>query len=127
TMVYISAILFGARVGGFAGGVGSSLADLYGFPVFAPITFFVKGIEGFVVGRLSHGKESLIFLIISCLAGGVLMVFGYFLAESLMYGIPVALEEVPFNIVQMISGTVISIPTVKTLKKVPQIQELRKP
>ena len=52
-MVYIAAILFGPVVGGFAGGVGSFLADVFlGFGHFAPGTLVIKGIEGVVVGVL---------------------------------------------------------------------------
>nr|HOP09611.1 ECF transporter S component [Candidatus Methanofastidiosa archaeon] len=46
TAIYITAFLFGGITAGFAGGVGSALADLYlGFGSFAPITFVVKGVE----------------------------------------------------------------------------------
>ena len=54
-MVYISAILFGARVGGIAGGLGSMIADLLlGYPLFAPATLVIKGLEGTLVGFLSR-------------------------------------------------------------------------
>ncbi len=54
TMVYTSAILMGPLVGGFAGGVGSMLADVaLGYAVFAPGTLVIKGIEGFTVGYLA--------------------------------------------------------------------------
>jgi len=54
-MVYISAILFGARVGGIAGGLGSMIADiLLGYPIFAPATLIIKGLEGTIVGFLSE-------------------------------------------------------------------------
>ena len=33
-MIFVSALTFGPIVGGVAGGIGSSLADLIGFPVF---------------------------------------------------------------------------------------------
>tara|TARA_B100000315_G_scaffold114602_1_gene105118 strand:- start:1342 stop:2202 length:861 start_codon:yes stop_codon:yes gene_type:complete len=54
-MVYTSAILMGPFVGGFAGGVGSMLADVsLGYTVFAPGTLVIKGIEGFIVGYLAQ-------------------------------------------------------------------------
>ncbi len=53
--VYISAVLFGPIVGGFAGGVGSMIADiLLGYPHYAIATLIIKGAEGFLVGYLSH-------------------------------------------------------------------------
>ncbi len=54
--VFISALLFGPVVGAIAGGVGSMTADiLLGFPVYAPATLIIKGLEGFVVGYLGYG------------------------------------------------------------------------
>jgi len=53
TMVYTAAILGGPIVGCIAGGLGSSLADLYlGYPHYAPGTLVIKGVEGFIVGYL---------------------------------------------------------------------------
>jgi uncharacterized membrane protein len=55
SMVYISALLFGPYVGGFAGGVGSMLSDVFtGYAIYAPATLIIKGTEGFVVGLLSQ-------------------------------------------------------------------------
>jgi len=55
SMVYVTALLFGPAIGGVAGGLGSSLADiLLGFPFYAPGTLVVKGVEGLIVGYLGH-------------------------------------------------------------------------
>ena len=56
TIILVSAILFGSKVGLFTGAVGAALADIFlgGF-IFAPITFIVKGLEGFIVGKLAKG------------------------------------------------------------------------
>jgi len=59
-MVYICALLMGPYVGAFAGGVGSSIADVaLGAPNYAPGTLVIKGAEGFIVGYLSSraGRE----------------------------------------------------------------------
>jgi len=54
TMVYTFALLFGPRVGMIAGGIGSALADLItGYLPYAPATLVIKGVEGYIVGRLS--------------------------------------------------------------------------
>ena len=51
--VYIAAIIGGPIVGGIAGAVGSSLADIaLGYGIYAPGTFIFKGLEGVVVGFL---------------------------------------------------------------------------
>jgi len=53
TIIYITALLFGPLVGAFAGGVGSAIADMIGYPVFAPGTLIIKGFEGAIVGFLN--------------------------------------------------------------------------
>jgi uncharacterized membrane protein len=59
TMVFTTAILFGPLIGGFAGGVGSMMADiLLGYPYYAPATLIIKGAEGGIVGYLSRKKPS---------------------------------------------------------------------
>jgi uncharacterized membrane protein len=53
-MVYICALLTGPYVGAFAGGVGSSIADVaLGSANYAPGTLVIKAAEGFIVGYLS--------------------------------------------------------------------------
>lgn len=53
TIIYITALLFGPLVGAFAGGLGSAIADMIGYPVFAPGTLIIKGFEGAIVGFLN--------------------------------------------------------------------------
>ncbi|MEM1558322.1 MAG: ECF transporter S component [Thermoproteota archaeon] len=53
SMIFLTAILFGPIVGGMAGGIGSMLSDVFlGYTVYAPATLVVKGIEGFITGKL---------------------------------------------------------------------------
>jgi len=60
SFVYITALLFGPIIGGLAGGLGSMLADLIlGAPWYAPGTLVVKGIEGLLVGYISHKSNPL--------------------------------------------------------------------
>ncbi len=48
------ALVFGWRIGGLAGGVGSALADaLGGYFIWAPWTLVIKGIEGILVGTIA--------------------------------------------------------------------------
>lgn len=51
-VIYLTALLFGGPSGAIVGGVGSALADvLGGYPVWAPITLVIKGLEGYIVGK----------------------------------------------------------------------------
>jgi len=62
------------------------------------------------------------FTIISCIFGGLLMVFGYFLYEQFFLGV-FAIAEVPINIGQMTVGLIIATPIVKVVKRtLPQLR-----
>jgi len=46
-VIYVIAILLGARYGALSGGIGAALADLLlGYPLWAPLTLLIKGTEG---------------------------------------------------------------------------------
>ena len=114
TAIIIAAVILGRKSGFIAGAFGSALADIFlGFAYFAPITFVVKGLEGFVIGQIIYmakGKKRIndeVARIIAVIAGCIVMVAGYFFAEvfvlrifSTKYGYAKALSELPFNLVQ---------------------------
>ena len=106
TMIFVAAILLGRRAGLLAGGIGSALADiLLGYSHWAPWTLAVKGIEGWIVGRLGsasfHETKGLSpSVIIAQALGASWMVLGYYLAGGFMLGFQVALAEVPANLFQ---------------------------
>jgi len=195
-MVYTSALLMGPVVGGFAGGVGSMIADIaLGYTHYAPATLVIKGAEGFIVGYLSRrmiryqkaawrafssatavvvgllvwavganyytgevelslglpmlnplqitffippifwvfvAAISLLSILLvafitdphigwtvgSVLTGGVVMVLGYFLYETYLFGLGAALVEVPVNIGQVTIGLIVSVPLVCAVLKI---------
>jgi len=110
--IMIAAIVLGKSSGFIAGSIGSCLADLIsGAFIYAPITFIVKGVEGFVIGLIMQenrkGKPGELFGIIAVVAGAAIMVAGYFLAESYILGIfdktfgyTAAVANLPLNLVQ---------------------------
>ena len=56
-VIMLAALLLGRKEGTLVGAIGPALADLLlGYAVFVPITFLVKGIEGFLVA-LSTAKR----------------------------------------------------------------------
>lgn len=99
-VIVFTGLYAGKKVGLLAGGVGSALADVIGFPVFAPITLVVKGIEGFVCG-LGKSEVKLMTFLMPAL-GVLIMVAGYFLGCMLLptLGIAVALADLPTNFLQ---------------------------
>jgi uncharacterized membrane protein len=120
-MIFISGLTFGPTIGGFSGAIGSSLSDaLSGFGIFAPFTFVIKGLEGYVAGLIAQKSEKRRTLLLAWAAGSVIMVLGYFVAESVFIalvfgssqytGIAAASGEVPFNIAQVVGGGIVGIP-----------------
>jgi len=56
-------------------------------------------------------------MVFSCLAGGVIMVTGYFLYETLIFGSKIALVEVIPNFMQVLIGIILAVPVVKKLRE----------
>ena len=104
-VIIFAGLYYGPWVGLVVGGVGSAFADLIGFPIFAPITFVVKGGEGVIAGSRLFGSGRAGTWIRASLAA-LFMVAGYFVAETLMpsIGVAGAIAELPFNIAQAIAG-----------------------
>ncbi|MBN1283938.1 MAG: ECF transporter S component [Anaerolineae bacterium] len=103
------ALAFGPVAGMVAGGVGTALADVVaGYPLFAIASLIVHGLQGYVVGRIAHGKTDWRVLALAVVAGAAIVVAGYFIAEAtfLGYGVGVASTEIVPNIVQGIAGSV---------------------
>ena len=109
-MVMLAGLLFGARLGGFAGGVGSALADaLMGYPYYAPLTLLVKGTEGFLTGLIGGGKK-FSMKVVGVIVGAIAMLVGYFSVETPLYGFGSAFAELTtINSIQVSVGAVLSI------------------
>ncbi|MCW4038968.1 MAG: ECF transporter S component [Candidatus Bathyarchaeota archaeon] len=110
-MIFVSGLAFGKTIGGFAGGVGSAIADLIGYPSYAPLTLVVKGIEGALVGVISDGTSKTRD-VLAVIVGGGAMIAGYYLGEAFIMGVGpyAALVEVPGNFFQVLAGGVIGVP-----------------
>ncbi len=109
-MVMLSGLLFGATLGGIAGGVGSAISDvLLGYAYFSPLTLFIKGTEGFLVGLIGSNKKFSV-KVAGVAAGAIAMLVGYFSVETPLYGIgPALLELVTINSLQVVSGAIVSL------------------
>ncbi|MBI4277203.1 MAG: ECF transporter S component [Armatimonadetes bacterium] len=119
-LIYTTALLFGPRFGLVAGGLGSALADvLGGYQQFAIATLIIKGLEGYVAGTLGREKTQTAARAAACLAGGAVMVAGYFLAEAFALGLGVAAAaaEIPANVVQVVAGTIIALLLTRALRR----------
>jgi uncharacterized membrane protein len=119
--IYFAAFAFGPWIGFAAGGVGAALADIsLGYSQFAILTFFAHGLEGFVAGYLGRGNDRLRMLL-GWLAGTVVMVGLYFAGEAavpaMWGGLPQALTEWPFNLLQNVAGGIVGIPLVLAVRR----------
>ncbi len=121
-IIFVAAILFGPFIGGFAGGVGSALADALVAPQFVIGTLPIKFLEGFILGYIIYTAKSKNWLknwetlkersiiIGATIIGGMIMVIGYFFFELYLYSIGDAILEIPVNIAQLVVGLVVAVP-----------------
>lgn len=111
--VILSGILLGPVYGAVAAGLGSALADILGgYFFYAPITLLIKGIIGLVSGLIFHGqvlkiRSDRIKCLLCGLFGMLFVALGYFLFEVFIYG-SAAIASIPANLIQGLSGLIIS-------------------
>ncbi|WMI81042.1 ECF transporter S component [Anaerotignum sp. MB30-C6] len=111
SMILLISVFFGARYGMVAGGVGSALADiLSGYAHWALFTFIIKGIMGYLIGKVasfSEKNEKFITYrnMLASVLGIIWMVFGYFIGGGILKSsFAVAAVSIPENIIQGFSG-----------------------
>ncbi|MBE5924831.1 MAG: ECF transporter S component [Lachnospiraceae bacterium] len=121
--VVLSGALLGPVFGAVASGIGGATADLLGgYALYAPVTFLVKALMAFSVGKIleifktqkDHEKTG---AVIGAVISVIINVGGYFFYELILYG-KAAFVSVPWNVVQGISGVVIFFALYPTVKKV---------
>jgi len=115
-MIFVAALTFNPLIGGVAGGLGSAIADIIGFPLFAIPTLVIKGLEGLLASLITN-KKNVFRDILAVVAAGAEMVIGYFLVELYLWGIGGALAEVPANIAQVTIGGLVGIPIALVLRR----------
>ncbi len=107
--VVLAGLWLGPLAGAIVGGVGPTIADAIGFPVFIPATMITKGMEGFIVGLIaSRAKEGDIKIkTIAAFAGGVTIVIGYFVFEAYIY--PAVGQTIPAFAITDIGAAIVEI------------------
>ena len=129
-VVILSGIILGPHWGLLAAGIGSALADLLGgYFIYVPITFVIKGVVAFAAGLIYQkigktAKSRGAAVVLGGIADIVLVAGGYFLCETMMYGMVAAAASVPANIIQGISGLVIGALLYPVLLTVPDIRRI---
>lgn len=113
--ILCSAWLLGP-LGAVASGLGACLADLFsGYAIYAPATLVIKALMALACYYLFVAfektiKNQILSRIFSAIIAEIIMVAGYFVYESIIYGVSAAVASVPFNLTQgsicMIVGTI---------------------
>ena len=125
-ILFTVSIVFGKKKGAIAGAFGMGLFDiLSGWALWAPFTFVIRGVMGFLIGSISNynGKNgsSFFFNLLAIVVSGIWMIAGYYVTEGILYGNWVApVTSIPGNIAQLVLGllALIIVPTLKKLKLV---------
>lgn len=114
SMILFIAIVFGKKYGMLAGGIGSALADLLlGYGYWAPFTLAIKGLMGYVAGKVAEsGQKEMKFLtpmnMLGGVLGGIIMIVGYFFASIFLFGgVEAAWLAVMPNVLQGAAGFII--------------------
>ncbi|MCF6095404.1 ECF transporter S component [Thermovorax subterraneus] len=113
SVIYLVALVFGAIPAAVIGSVGSALSDLLkGYPMWAPITFFIKGIEGFMVGYFSSKFSPVTGVVL----GAVFMMAGYAIAAWKLYGPGAVPVELAGDFFQVSVGAIVALLLYKRMK-----------
>jgi uncharacterized membrane protein len=116
--LFFAAAMFGKKVGGVGGGLGMALSDLLsGWTLYAPITFIVVALMGYVFGSIVDKKPTFLRLTLASASALVIKLAGYYLGELILYRnavLPIA--SIPGNILQVVSGAVIAVPIILVTK-----------
>ncbi len=106
------ALKYGKKYGALSGGIGMMLFDIFSaWFAWAPATFVVSGLIGFVIGFVAQDKNVQVSKlwknIVAILLGAVVMLTGYFFFEAVILGVGwAAIAGVPGNLVQLAIGLI---------------------
>lgn len=120
-LIYVAASLISLPYAIAAAAVGGALSDLLaGYAVYVPATAIIKGLMALAVGLImknnrfvnrlrgrSEGRGNAWTPVLAAVAGGAVNVFGYFVAECIMYGVAGAAAALGGNAIQSAAGVVI--------------------
>ena len=116
--LFVCSIMLGKRAGAIAGAIGMSLFDIFsGWAMWAPFTFVIVGLMGYVVGLITENRRTMVWYLVSMIAALVIKLIGYFFTEWILYGNPLAaLQSVPGNIIQISVAAAVVLIAIKPLE-----------
>jgi Predicted membrane protein len=132
TMIFLAAVLLGRKKAFLSSAIGMCMFDLFSpYIIWAPFTFFIKGIMAYIAGTVAYRKDyngnNIWNNIIAFSLGGIWMIAAYYVAGVLIMhfvmnvalgqALTLSIAEIPGNIAQVVAGMVLAIPLGKILKK----------
>ena len=128
--VLLSVFILGPVYGTIAAGVGSGLADLFGYITYAPGTLIIKSTMAFVAWLIykflskATGKEML-GEIVGGIVGALVMATGYFFYEIMFFTTAgVAIVNAPWNLLQGGIGVTLSVILMRVLTATKALEKL---
>ncbi len=101
SIIYIASAFLGPIPGALVGSIGHSLSDIFsGYPIYAPATFIIKGIMGFVIGKILYKNINIQRIIVAGIFALFIVTLGYFVAEIPMFGLGAAMVSLVSSPVQ---------------------------
>lgn len=132
SLVYLSGILLGPVLGAVVSGLGSAIADLFGYAEYVPATLVIKALDAlvtasvfmFVQKNVKGFNGTLLGYILGVLCGGSVMVGGYFTYEVALKGFAYAASSLSFNAIQAFGGAIVALPVLVALAKTKYFSQL---
>ncbi len=119
--VLLSVFILGPIYGTISAGIGSGLADLFGYISYAPGTLIIKSAMALVAWiiyeiLLKATKKAMLAEIVGGIVGALIMALGYFCYEILFFTTPaVAIVNAPWNLLQGGVGVVLAVSIMRIL------------
>ncbi len=123
SMIFLTAVIFGRKYAAISGAVGMTMFDiLSGYSIWAPYTFVIKAVMGFIAGSIAYmggaKGESNIKNAIGMLLAGIWMIAGYYGAEVIISGNLVSpVASMTGNMIQFGAGAVIAFVIIAAIRK----------
>ncbi|WLV25378.1 ECF transporter S component [Aciduricibacillus chroicocephali] len=119
--LFVAAFVYGRRAGMISGAFGMALFDLLsGWTAWAPFTFVIVGIMGYLAGLIADKMPGNRIFVYSFAVFAALFVkiVGYYFAEVILYGNwAVPLGSVPGNFLQVVVAGIVVVPLAERLRK----------
>ncbi len=112
-MILLFAVYFNPWIGAFAGGVGSALADLLSYPEWALPTLIIKSLMGLAAALIAkkagqQAKLKSLRTLLAVIAAILIMIVGYFVAGSILYGsVVTGATQIPGLTVEGVVGIIL--------------------